>query len=149
MNKAKQLPAEDRALGPNAQKFAEHLEAGLELFGINFQDYAPRIGQHKAHGMSLVFNQIDAEIWEDYDFSVEFDDLIVSVDEEAVRYPAREDAAVLPLQSIAGLDGTDGNSPESAALIFLSAIVKKRPIPPMICESCKKKLEEENEQTDC
>ena len=150
MNKAAQLPPEDRVLGPNAKRFADHLDAGLEMFGLDFKDFNPRFGVHEEHGMSLVFNQIDPNHFEEYDLSLKkdwgFDDLIVAVDEKAVRYPAVEHAAIYPFEPMAGFvkRGTDTNenSPEYAALMFLTAIVKKKPIPPMICEQCECENEE-------
>ena len=148
MNKAAQLPPEDQALGPNAKRFVDHLDAGLELFGLAFKDFNPRFGVHEEHGMSLVFNQIDPNHIEEYDLSLKkdwgFDDLIVAVDEQAVRYPAVEHAAIYPFEPMAGISETDGNTPEYAALMFLTAIVKKKPIPPMVCERCE--CENENQE---
>jgi len=43
------------------------------MFGLDFKDFNPRFGVHEEHGMSLVFNQIDPNHFEEYDLSLKKD----------------------------------------------------------------------------
>ena len=59
---------------------------------------------------------------------------LISIDEKSIRWPAVKNSGSFPIGH-----GKQDNNPQEAALLVLSAIVRKMPIYPLpLCETCSK-----------
>ena len=130
------LAPDDTILGPNAQAFVDHLVTGLELFDLDFNKFEPHYATHEEYGKGILFNQVQIRGKGKYQFKRgEFKELfIISIDEKAIRWPALKEAGSFPIG-----DKNKENNPQQIALLVLSAMVRKMPIPPPRCEDCRDK----------
>ena len=130
---------ETAILGPNAQRFMDHLEIGLDAFDLNFADFAPWYATHETKGKGILFSQVKVKGRGKYKFKEgESKELfMLSITEKGMEWPYVKKASSFPF--------IEDQTPEACALLILSGMVRKLPVYPQIgCERCIGR----NEQTD-
>tara|TARA_R100001082_G_scaffold92398_1_gene59052 strand:- start:715 stop:1179 length:465 start_codon:yes stop_codon:yes gene_type:complete len=130
------MTKETTDLGPIAQGFLNHLTTGLELFDLDFNKFDPFFAVHQDYGKGIIFNQVQIKGRGKYKFKRgENKNLfLISIDEKSIRWPAVKNSGSFPIGY-----GKKDNNPQEAALLVLSAIVRKMPIYPLpLCETCSK-----------
>ena len=128
-------------LGPNAERFANHLSEGIENFGCDFSDFDPAIGDHQDLGIGLVVNQIRingdelSDEPEDVQLRADHTDYMIFAAEDGIHYPAVEHAGMIPFSAESDGD-IPPQTPERTALLFLASMVCQHPIPAQMCSIC-------------
>ena len=118
---------ETAILGPNAQRFMDHLEIGLDAFDLNLADFAPWYATHETKGKGILFSQVKVKGRGKYKFKEgESKELfMLSITEKTVEWPYVRNAK--------GFIFSEDQTPEQCALLILSGMARKRPIYPPIC----------------
>ena len=126
-------------LGPNAQRFLDHLLTGLDVFDLEFENFEPLFATHETKGKGLLFSQVKVKGRGKYKFKEgESKQLfMLSITEEGMEWPCVKGASSFPFR--------ENQTPEVCALLILSGMARKLPVYPQIgCERCIGR----NEQTD-
>tara|TARA_R100001129_G_scaffold15798_1_gene10358 strand:- start:31 stop:426 length:396 start_codon:yes stop_codon:yes gene_type:complete len=118
-------------LGPNAERFADHLSLGIDCFQLDIDDYIPTIVSHDEHGPGFLISQLSL-VDHERDYCARH--TIVATESGVVW----ADSAVTKNTIVFNED----QPPEKAALLVLSAIVRKVPLVAPSCPCCEEESKE-------